>query len=107
MPAPDRLVVIAIDGPAASGKSSTALAALEAHRLDVGHRAIVDLFREDSNRFERFSVRLDDLIFDYSKHRVTDATLAHLLSLARAVKNGVEVVAEINGRANTLRGFVP
>ncbi len=65
---------------------ATALAALEAHRLDVGHRDIADLFREDPARFGKFSARLDDLTFDYSKHRVTEATLAHLLALARAAK---------------------
>ena len=65
---------------------AAAFAALEAHRVEVGHRRIVDLFAEDPRRFERFQVRLDDLLFDYSKHRVTDATLAHLLTLARAAK---------------------
>ena len=63
---------------------ATAIAALEAHRLDVGHRDIVSLFAEDPRRFERFHVQLDDLVFDYSKHGVTDVTLAHLLVLARA-----------------------
>ena len=68
--------------------TATVLAALEAHRLDVGHRSIVDLFADDPDRFEKFSARLDDLTFDYSKHRVTEVTLAHLLTLARTA--GVE-----------------
>jgi glucose-6-phosphate isomerase len=68
----------------ASTERAVALAALEAHRLDVGHRDIVDLFADDPKRFEAFSVRLDDLTFDYSKHRITAATLALLLQLARA-----------------------
>jgi glucose-6-phosphate isomerase len=63
---------------------ATALAALEAHRLDVGHRSIADLFADDPRRFDRYQARIDDLLFDYSKHLLTDATLAHLLGLARA-----------------------
>ncbi len=61
-----------------------ALAALEVHRVDIGHRTIGDLFAADPNRFARLSLRLHDLLFDYSKHRVNDATLAHLITLARA-----------------------
>ena len=63
---------------------SSALAALEAHRVEIGHRRIVDLFAEDPQRFANFSARMDDLLFDYSKHRITAATMAHLLTLARA-----------------------
>ncbi len=63
---------------------SAALAALEAHRVEIGHRPIADLFRAEPDRFARLSLRFDDLLFDYSKHRITDATLAHLLALARA-----------------------
>jgi glucose-6-phosphate isomerase len=63
---------------------AAAFAALEAHRVEIGHRRIVDLFAEDHTRFDRYQVRLDDLLFDYSKHRINDATLAHLMNLARA-----------------------
>ncbi|HEY8578318.1 MAG TPA: glucose-6-phosphate isomerase, partial [Beijerinckiaceae bacterium] len=38
----------------------------------------------DPGRAQRFQAELDGLVFDYSKHRATDATLAHLISLARA-----------------------
>ena len=61
-----------------------AFSALEAHRIEIAHRRMVDLFAEDPARFGRFQVQLDDLLFDYSKHMITDATLAHLLHLARA-----------------------
>jgi glucose-6-phosphate isomerase len=77
-----------------SHRIAAALAALEAHRVDIGHRTILDLFKEDPQRFERYQVRLDDLLFDYSKHRVSDVTLGHLLSLARA--------ADLEQRRNAL-----
>ncbi len=66
----------------------TALTALEAHRIDIGKHALADMFRDDPRRFERYHLRLDDVLFDYSKHRITDVTLAHLLVLAREA--GVE-----------------
>jgi len=61
-----------------------ALAALEAHRVEIGHQTIAGLFATDPTRFARLSLRLHDLLFDYSKHRLNDATLAHLITLARA-----------------------
>jgi glucose-6-phosphate isomerase len=65
---------------------AAALAALEAHRVEIGHRSIAELFRAEPDRFPRLSVRFQDVLFDFSKHRITDATLAHLLALARAAK---------------------
>jgi glucose-6-phosphate isomerase len=41
------------------------------------------LFAEDPERFTRFSLRLGDLLFDYSKHRITAETVKLLLELAR------------------------
>ena len=63
---------------------AAAMAALEAHRVEIAQHRITDLFAGDPERFARFHTTLDDLLFDYSKHRITDATLAHLLTLARA-----------------------
>ncbi len=71
---------------------AAAMAALEAHRVEIGQHRIADLFSGDPDRFARLQVKLDDLLFDYSKHGVTDATLAHLMTLARAA--GIEAQRE-------------
>ncbi|HRY04481.1 MAG TPA: glucose-6-phosphate isomerase, partial [Beijerinckiaceae bacterium] len=63
-----------------------ALAALETHRSEIASRRTIDLFAEDSRRFERFSLRLDDLLFDFSKHRADARTMELLVALARAAK---------------------
>ncbi|MBL8590586.1 MAG: glucose-6-phosphate isomerase [Methylobacteriaceae bacterium] len=63
-----------------------ALAALEAHRHEIAHRSMRDLFADDPQRFPRLTARLDDLLFDYSKQPVTDVTMAHLIALARAAR---------------------
>ncbi len=71
---------------------AAAMAALEAHRVEISQHGIADFFAGDPDRFARYHVELDDLLFDYSKHRANDATLAHLLTLARAA--GVEEARE-------------
>jgi glucose-6-phosphate isomerase len=76
-----------------------ALAALEAHRVEIGHHTMAELFAQDARRFERLSLRLGDMLFDYSKHRINDATLAHLLSLARAAKLEEKRAALFSGAA--------
>ena len=42
-----------------------------------------DLFTLDKNRFNKFSFQLDDILFDFSKHRINDETLPLLMQLAR------------------------
>ncbi|NWG86040.1 MAG: glucose-6-phosphate isomerase [Hydrogenophilaceae bacterium] len=46
------------------------------------------LFAQDAERFERFSLTLDDLLLDYSKNLITEETLRGLMGLAREA--GVE-----------------
>ncbi len=62
---------------------ATTIASLEAHRIDLAHRSIASLFDNDPQRFECFSARMDDLLFDYSKHGLDSHALALLLQLAR------------------------
>ena len=63
--------------------ASPAWQALAAHRRDMEGRHLRELFAADPERFRRYSLRLDDLLLDYSKNLVTDETLDLLLALAR------------------------
>lgn len=57
--------------------------ALAEHYQEVRDLHMRDLFARDAHRFANFSVRLgDDLLFDYSKNRITADTLRLLLQLA-------------------------
>jgi glucose-6-phosphate isomerase len=47
-----------------------------------------DLFAQDPNRATRMTVEAGDLYLDYSKHRVTEDTLARLVDVAR--RSGLE-----------------
>ena len=61
-----------------------AIEALRAHAEQLRASRTVDLFAADPNRFARFSVPLDDFLFDFSKHRIDAETLRLLVELARA-----------------------
>lgn len=60
------------------------LAALQAFGRSATLPPLEALFARDPKRFERYHVRLGDLVYDYSKHRVDDAVLKALFTLARA-----------------------
>src|SRR5919108_5876245 len=57
--------------------------ALAAHRDEMRAVHLRDLFARDPSRFEKFSLRLADLLVDFSKHRATEETLKLLFALAR------------------------
>lgn len=68
--------------------SSSALKAhmsvLKAHKNRLSRVNIVDLFSKDTNRFSKFSISLDKLLFDYSKNRIDSLALKSLLALAKS-----------------------
>jgi len=57
--------------------------ALTAHAKQLKVRHIKDLFAEDDARFNKFSIELPRILFDYSKNLITDETKAALLALAK------------------------
>ncbi|GEO81942.1 glucose-6-phosphate isomerase [Pararhodospirillum oryzae] len=62
--------------------------ALAAHAESVRDTPMRALFDADPDRFQRFHLRLGDLVLDYSKNRLTAETLPLLVELAR--QTGVE-----------------
>jgi glucose-6-phosphate isomerase len=56
--------------------------ALADHYQQIRHRHLRQLFADDPRRGERLTAEAAGLYLDYSKHRVTDATLGLLLRLA-------------------------
>jgi glucose-6-phosphate isomerase len=57
--------------------------ALEAHYQQVAPLQMRDQFRQDPRRFEKFSLRFDEILLDFSKNRITDETFRLLCDLAR------------------------
>ncbi|MGZ8251880.1 MAG: glucose-6-phosphate isomerase, partial [Methylophilaceae bacterium] len=56
---------------------------LSTHQQDISPLLMRDMFAEDPERFEKFSLQLDDLFLDYSKNRITEKTMELLFQLAR------------------------
>lgn len=56
--------------------------ALIGHRQEMDPVHIRALFDSDPQRFRKFSRTLDGLLFDFSKHRLTESTLRLLIELA-------------------------
>jgi glucose-6-phosphate isomerase len=61
---------------------STAWKSLTAHHAAIAETHMRDLLASDPARFDRFSLRLDDILVDFSKHRITGETMRLLLALA-------------------------
>lgn len=57
--------------------------ALKKHHLEIADLHMRQLFDEDPHRFERFSLRLGEILFDFSKNRVIKETITLLCDLAR------------------------
>ena len=57
--------------------------ALADHASEMASVTLRDLFKDDPDRFSRFSIEDDGLLLDLSKNRITETTLARLLDLAR------------------------
>jgi len=43
------------------------------------------MFDQDENRFNKFSIQVNDILYDYSKNRINDETIKLLLDLAKEV----------------------
>ncbi len=56
--------------------------ALRDHHADLQSVHMRDLFDADGDRFRDFSLRLGDVLFDYSKNRITAETVSLLTDLA-------------------------
>ena len=56
------------------------------HQQTIATTHMRDLFANDPNRFNKFSLKFDDLLFDFSKHLINDETLPLLMQMAREAK---------------------
>ena len=65
---------------------------LSAHFGEMTNKHMKQLFFEDPDRFQKFSIQFNDILIDYSKNRITDETLGLLLKLAEEcqLKNAID-----------------
>ncbi|NCN22835.1 MAG: glucose-6-phosphate isomerase, partial [Gallionella sp.] len=70
---------------------STAWKALSVHYTTIQPQRMRQMFQDDPARFDKFSIKLGSLLFDYSKNRITEETRQLLIDLA----NQAEIPAYI------------
>jgi glucose-6-phosphate isomerase len=78
---------------------------LDAHYQEMKSIHMRNLFATDRERFNRFSLLMNDILFDYSKNIITEKTLSLLLQLAEECKlqPGIKAMfsgEKINGTEN-------
>jgi glucose-6-phosphate isomerase len=71
--------------------------ALLDHRQEMEHIHMRDLFVQNPGRFETFSLQFGDILFDYSKNRITEKTMHLLLDLVRQTNLADQIAAMFSG----------
>ncbi len=72
---------------------------LNTHYKKVKDIQIKDLFAEDPDRFHRFSLKMEDILVDFSKNRITPKTLSLLEELAMQSELKAAIEAMFTGEA--------
>jgi glucose-6-phosphate isomerase len=77
--------------------ASKAWTALQSHYHQTKNDSLRDAFKRDTNRFNKFSIIFNDILFDYSKNRITDQTLPLLIDLANHAGLDAKIEAMFSG----------
>ena len=71
--------------------------ALAKHYDEIKDVHMREMFDADANRFEKYSLQINNILYDYSKNRVTDETMGLLLQLAKDADVASKIEAMFNG----------
>src|SRR5210317_341598 len=64
-------------------RQSASWQALLKHYTEIKDVHMRDMFNEDKGRFEKYSLHLNNILYDFSKNRINDETIKLLLNLAK------------------------
>ncbi|MGJ1197009.1 glucose-6-phosphate isomerase [Sphingobacterium spiritivorum] len=67
------------------------------HYITINQESLKELFQKDPQRFDKFSVQLEDILVDYSKNRINEETIALLIQLAKECQLDVAIKAMFSG----------
>ena len=70
---------------------------LQEHYNKVNNIHMKDLFAQDSERANKFTIKWDDFYVDFSKNRITEETFRYLLELADEVKLKEAIQSQFSG----------
>lgn len=79
--------------------TSKAWSALQDHYNHIQNFALRDAFAQDPQRHEKFSLLFNDILFDFSKNRITEETLGLLIELANHAGLKAKTQAMFTGEA--------
>jgi len=77
--------------------ATQAFSYLADHYISINEKSLKELFQKDPQRFEKFSLYLKDILFDYSKNRIDEQTMALLVQLARECELEEAIKAMFDG----------
>ena len=71
--------------------------ALAKHYDEIKDVHMREMFEADAERFEKYSLQINDILYDYSKNRITDETMELLMQLARDADLSNKIEAMFDG----------
>lgn len=71
---------------------------LTEHHFNIKHLQMKEIFHYDEDRFEKFSIKWNHFLFDYSKNRVNWDTIAYFLDLAKFQRLRFKIDDLFNGK---------
>ena len=71
---------------------------LKSHYKSISKKHLRELFAEDPKRFNKFSIRLGDILLDYSKNRINSRTRVYLTQLAEECQLGDAIEQMFTGQ---------
>lgn len=83
--------------PKINFSSTIAYKYLADHFIAINESSLKDLFTNDKERFNKFSILFEDILVDFSKNRIDDTTFALLIQLAKECKLDEAIKAMYSG----------
>jgi len=78
---------------------SDAWSSLAKHYTEIKDIHMREMFIQDPERFKKYSLQINDILYDYSKNRINDKTIARLLELAKELDLSGWIEKMFNGEA--------
>jgi glucose-6-phosphate isomerase len=83
--------------PKINPTTTTAWSQLQSHAAEMKSTSLRELFKNDTERFTKYSLNEGDLLFDYSKNIINDRTKELLIKLANECRLPDAITAMFNG----------
>lgn len=83
--------------PIVNPTTTNAWKKLQEHYAKVGNLKMKDMFAQDGERANKFTITWNDFYVDYSKNRITEETIKYLLQLADEVKLKDAINSQFSG----------